>query len=83
MFLPCIYSLHTVYRNEFFAPAVVITRGIGLALVHSTETVTPVESAVFLPKPCSTLQLRTVQNSGNNHSGSVSKVATDVMPWFY
>jgi hypothetical protein len=47
-------------------------RGIGLALVHSTGTLTPVESAASLPKLCSTLQLRTVQNSGIRNSVSVS-----------
>lgn len=74
--------MYTLYKNEFFFSAVVIMRGIGLALVHSTETVTPVESAVFLPKLCSTLQLRTVRNSGNHSSGSVSKaiaVSSDAM----
>jgi hypothetical protein len=69
--------MHTaVYDNEIllssFFFAAVTMRGIGLALVHSTGTLTPVESAASLPKLCSTLQLRTVQNSGIRNSVSVS-----------
>jgi hypothetical protein len=44
---------------------VLTMRGIGLALVHSTGTSTSVENVVSLSKLCSTLQLKTVQSSGN------------------
>jgi hypothetical protein len=44
--------------------AVVIMKGIGLGLDLFMGTLIPVENAVFLLKPCSTLLLRTVQNSG-------------------
>jgi hypothetical protein len=62
-YVPLTYSCILLTRRGIFA--VVTMRGIDLALVHSTGISTPVENAVSLPKLCSTLQLRTVQNSGN------------------
>jgi hypothetical protein len=72
-YVPPMYSCKLFTRRGIFA--VVTMRGIGLALVHSTEISTPVENAVSLPKPCSTLQLRTVQSSGNYSGGSAEAIA--------
>jgi hypothetical protein len=62
-YVPPMYSCILLTRRGIFA--VVTMRGIGLAPVHSTEISTLVENVVSLPKPCSTLQQRTVQSSGN------------------
>ena len=73
-YVPPMYSCIRLFtrRGTF---AVVTMRGIGLALVHSTGISTPVENAVSLPKLCSTLQLRTVQNSGNYSGGSAKAMS--------
>ncbi|ONM01488.1 Nucleotide pyrophosphatase/phosphodiesterase [Zea mays] len=54
----------------------VTTRGIGLAPVHSTATSTPAENAASLPKPCSTLRLRTAQSSGTQRTTACSGSAS-------
>jgi hypothetical protein len=56
-------------------------KGIGLELGLSMGTSTPAENAVFLLKPCSTLLLRTVQNSGNCSAAQYAiAVSSDAIP---